>query len=102
MGIDVRLETEGSRILDSVEDGSNCIARFLPQLADKSFACIRFIDPYGETVFNGMQIDDFLEEWKRARPLAKTPSQEEAWMAVGRMASRCKDDVHLYLKFIGD
>ena len=64
-----------------------------------SHKLLRYIEPYGDTVFNRRQMDDFIEGWKLIQP--KTAEQRQEWEKVLRMATQCKDEVHLYLKFIG-
>jgi hypothetical protein len=60
------------------------------------------IDCYGDTVFNRIQMTRFLEEWTYAESQAETEYEKALASAVRRMATRCRDEVHLYLKFIGD
>lgn len=64
--------------------------------ADADFLLLRYIDPYGDTIFNRVQMDDFLADWNRLCP------QDEQWSLVRDMALRCRDEAHLYLRFIGD
>jgi hypothetical protein len=61
---------------------------------------LRYVEPYGDTVFNCRQMDDFIEGWNLIRP--KTAEQKQEWEKVLQMAVKCKDEHHLYLKFIGD
>ncbi len=65
---------------------------------DTDFLLLHYIDPYGDTVFNRVQMDDFLTDWNRLRPEGK----REQWAMVRDMAVRCRDEAHLYLRFIGD
>jgi hypothetical protein len=68
-------------------------------LPDADFVLLHYIDPYGDTIFNRVQMDDFLTDWNRVRP---TDVEREQWSLVRDMALRCRDEVHLYLWFIGD
>ncbi len=66
---------------------------------DRGFRLLRYVDPYGDTYFNRMQMRDFLADWNTLKP---TADQRREWKSVREMAERCHDEVHLYLRFIGD
>ena len=36
----------------------------LPDLHDTRFTCLRFVDPYGDTLFNRLQVEVILEDFK--------------------------------------
>lgn len=74
MGIDVYLEDETGEKLESIYDPTSILPRLLPSHADKSSQCLRFIDPYGVTVFNGLQMPFLLEELETL--LQRTQGQE--------------------------
>jgi len=69
---------------------------------DTSYNLLCYIDPYGDTVFNRLQMDVFLAEWERIRRTAQTPEQVEAWASVRELARKCGEEPHFYLRFIGD
>lgn len=56
MGINCRIETEQGQLLREVLDPSNCLPRFLAMADVSATNCLRFIDPYGNTVFNVLQM----------------------------------------------
>jgi hypothetical protein len=64
--------------------------------------CLRFIDPYGDTVFNRAQMVVLREE------LLSVPEEPlEAEVRVHRkkiveLASKAESEIHTYLKFYGD
>jgi hypothetical protein len=102
MGIDISLETETGEILEQVFDPKNILEQVLPSYDDMSFYCLRFIDPYGDTVFNQLQMVLLLAELRRIRE--KVQNQEESAFLdqIETLANRCKAGPHLYLKFYGD
>jgi len=69
---------------------------------DERFQCWRFIDEYGDTVFNRLQMPQFLEELQLIRASVKSPTDLGVLAQLERMARRCQDEAHLYLKFYGD
>ena len=66
MGINARLETERAEPLAEVLDPHNYLAWLLGLLDDESMVCLPFIDPYGDTIFNGLQLPILLSELERA------------------------------------
>ena len=55
MGIDVRLEDEDGNEEKSVLDPGFDLEKLLPSIEDETSYCLRFIDPYGDTVFNNLE-----------------------------------------------
>ncbi len=74
----------------------------LPSREEHEFPLLRCVDPFGKTVFNHLQMETFLDEWKRVRDRAKDEPQQEAWKKVKEMAENCKGDRDLYLRFVGN
>jgi len=66
---------------------------------DAGFRLLGYIDPNGDTYFNRFQMKDFLADWDRLHPSGE---QKKHWQLVRNMATRCRDEVHLYLLFEGD
>lgn len=61
---------------------------------------LRFIDPYGDTVLNQLQMPLFQEEWRQLEDASKKANQHENWKAVMALAVKCNSEVHLYLKVL--
>ena len=74
----------------------------VPPDGDESFALLDGIDPFGKTVFNHLQMKNFLKEWERVKDRVRDESQREAWDKVKSMAEQCRDDRDLYLRFVGN
>jgi hypothetical protein len=60
------------------------------------------IDAYGDTVFNRLQIDAAIAEWRRL--VDETTSElEAAWLVeVEQLMRAAKARVHTYVRFVGD
>jgi hypothetical protein len=74
----------------------------LPAREEAEFPLLRGIDQFGNTVFNHLQMETFLEEWERIQDRAHDDSQKQAWRKVREMAGKCRDDRDLYLRFVGN
>ena len=66
------------------------------------FQWIQWIDPYGDTVLNALQIPDFLEEWSRLFEYATSEAERQALQSVREIAAYCLEEPHRYLRFYGD
>lgn len=64
-----------------------------------NFKLLHYIDPYGDTYFNQVQMSDFLADWDSLQPEGV---ERQQWTVVRDMAVRCQNEPHLYLRFIGD
>jgi hypothetical protein len=102
MGLDVELQDERGDARASTGDPKNLLGGLLPANDDQACPFLASIDPYGDTVFNRLQMDRFLSEWARVMTKARTPEERALVSAIQALACRCRDEVHLYLKFIGD
>src|SRR5260221_13412612 len=102
MGIDLRWEDEhGNQVAELLDTGS-LVARFLPHFESQDFPCLRFVDPYGDTVFNQFQIRQVVAELERLSAQQHEPEVERHLRAVLEFARKANDPVHTYIKFYGD
>ncbi len=103
MGIDVVLQDEKcNNISEVVYDPEGLIVTTLQSLGDATGCCARFIDPYGDTVFNHLQADVLLGEWDTLKSSFTALNAQALWCAVRRMITRCAEEPHTYLRFSGD
>lgn len=102
MGMEIKLQDEWGRPIESLVDPKNYLGKLLPHNDDNSQPTLAGIDSYGDTVFNRMQMRWFLSEWTELSAKAQTPEERELVSKVEAMARRVRDEVHMYLKFVGD
>lgn len=62
MGITIRWENEFGKLLEEVGDPRSCLALSLALSTLEDTVCLRFIDLYGDTVFNQQQIPVLIKE----------------------------------------
>lgn len=102
MGVDVRWESERGERLGELLDPEDRVAELLPDWRDETSICLRFVDLYGDTVFNRLQMPVLIVELQAA--VARATDREVA--AHGRqvmeLAKKCEANVHTYLRFFGD
>lgn len=97
----IELRTARGEVLQQVFD-EGAIARVRPPLDDSSSACLRFIDPYGDTVFNPLQAAVLSEELNEAMRRRGKAEDHKHLSQVIEIADRCAAGVHVHLLFIGD
>ena len=102
MAMTIRLQDESGGKIEEVHDTKGLTAACLPSVSDLSYHCLRFIDPYGDTYFNEMQIETVLTERDRVFGDIQDNETKELANKVKSLAQLCKNEPHLYLKFIGD
>lgn len=103
MPLAVQLQEEDGTVVDTLNGEPGVLDRLLPSEDDKTFICLRFVDPWGNTVFNKLQMIPVIEEIDRLLQQPKlTVIEREVLERLRSMATRCSERVHLYIKFIGD
>ncbi len=70
--------------------------------AGEPLELIKYIDPYGNTVFNQVQMPTVIAEFERVSRYFERPFEKRALEGVLRLARICEREVHHYLVFIGD
>jgi hypothetical protein len=101
MGIDVVLEDANRKSIQECHDPEQFFSRFLRRRDLSTTCCLRFIDAFGDTVFNRAQATVLIEELTAARDDADAGAQKYIDNAI-RLARLASRKGHLYVRFIGD
>lgn len=75
---------------------------WLPGPEDESFRCAGFIDIYGHTVFNWLQMPTLMSEILRLEAQQADEDARYFLRELYGLAEECRDGIHLYLKLMGD
>ncbi len=97
--LNVELRNESGEVLAAA--GGDGLLDRLAQAAGPSSACLRWIDPYGGTVFNTFQAQALADELDALRPTVDA-NEAASLEALLRVALECARGVHLYVWCIGD
>jgi len=62
------------------------------------FEVLRYLDLYGDTTFNRLQMDDLLRDLNRLKNIEDNPLINE----IISLGEKCLMEVHTYLVFYGD
>jgi hypothetical protein len=101
LGIDVVLEDVDRKAIQECHDPKQLFARFLRSRDLSATFCLRFIDAFGDTVFNRAQAAVLLDELGAARADADAETRKYIDNAI-RLARLASRKPHLYVRFIGD
>jgi hypothetical protein len=102
MGIDVRAETEGGEAIMEWLDPHGRTNGLLPTHADSTFSCLRFVDPFGDAVFNQAQIPLLAAELRRQLETISDLAIRRHGENVLRVVQHAEGKTHIYVRFVGD
>lgn len=102
MGLCITLEGENGEVVEALPDEKNLLRNLLRSGSGQPHDLLGYVDPYGNTIFNRLQMKQFLAEWDHVAERARTAEEKALVAGVKALAQRCEAGVHLYLKFIGD
>jgi hypothetical protein len=64
--------------------------------------CLRFLDPYGDAVFNQAQLPVLLDELRQLRGQLRDEAQALVVDDLCAFIERALDQTHTYVRFLGD
>lgn len=102
MGIDLRVEDENGAEIAVLSDSKNQLSHILStQNIDNTF-CLRFIDHYGDTTFNYLQIAVLGQELEFLMNKIENSEDKLQFFKIVELLNEHKNKHHVYLKFYGD
>jgi hypothetical protein len=97
--IRVVVQDENGKVVSQAVDVSSAV---IARPDDPRFACLRFVDPYGDTVFNRLQLAALLEDLRLLKGSSNGGQHEAVFRQIEALVERCQAEPHLYLKLVGD
>jgi hypothetical protein len=88
---------DGTRRVSSVVDAEGGLNRCLP-FGDQSFPLFQYVDPYGNVVFNPLQMPQLLVELELLLNRATDQELRLLLEKVRQLAIQCRGSNHLYLR----
>lgn len=101
MAIDAILQNINGQREAEVVDANYSLAHIWP-VCDQSFPLLQYIDPYGNTVFNGVQMPEVQRELEILVGKASTDEQKDILCRIRELAAECQKQPHMFLRFSGD
>jgi hypothetical protein len=104
MGIDVAWVDERHEPKQLVGDAEQILSQLVIQRWHKlgGSVCLRFVVPWGDAVFNQAQNRDLLNELSAELREDINPKVRAHLQKVIRLVELATNEVHTYIKFIGD
>ena len=102
MGIELVWEEENGIELARLIDPQSLVQKWLPPEPAMNFACLRFVDPYGDTVFNTLQLPVLLQELKSCNSTSLELRAAEHLNEAIALVGKAQGYIHTYLRFVGD
>jgi hypothetical protein len=103
MGVDVAWVNERHEAKQEVFDPRQCLTILATSAwPGSATVCLRFIDAFGDTVFNQAQIPLLLSELREAERQQSDPEIKSHLGKVSRLVERAVGQTHTFIIFIGD
>ena len=103
MGIDVAWVDERNTRIQNVFDPAQCLSRLaISEWSRSQTACLRFVDAYGDAVFNQAQIPVLLAELRASLVAQGDPATRDHLDKVVRLVETAVGRTHTYVTFFGD
>ena len=101
MGVNVYLQTERGDVHDRVLDPHKHLKHLFEQRYD-DLVLLRYVDVYGDTVFNFLQAADVLRDVIGLRARANDAQVSSLLDRVEALVRSALRNRHLYIRFSGD
>lgn len=102
MGIELIWEDENGVELGRVGDPSSLLVKILPNNSEAEYRCLCFVDPYGDAVFNQLQLPVLIQEFERRISFASSPEAQSHVASSLALVKKALSEVHTYVRFLGD
>ena len=97
----INLEDESGGLIKSIQD-NGLLSKYIPEANDENYCCVKYINRWGNTIFNELQMDDLMKELVSITSKSEDKEIQMLIVQIHNLVEIAKQDVHLYLKFIGD
>jgi hypothetical protein len=102
MPITIAAESEGGRELaDPVRDKDDVIRKLAGAPEASGVIFLKYIDPYGDTTFNRLQLPVLIQELDQISNFARDEGDRTLIAEVRQLAVFCRERPHRYLKCYG-
>ena len=102
MALDIIWEDERGEMLEECPNGFNLWNYIGDPNEIQGTCCLRFLDDYGDTTFNQIQIPVLLAELESLLPKSNDDEARKRLELVIGFIRKAKGEIHTYIKFYGD
>ena len=100
VGVDLRWRDESE--LEAIEDPKMLLSSHVQSREWRDTSCLRFIDPWGDAVFNQLQIPVLIQELESSLAEARDVNVREHVDRVIGVLRHAINKTHTYAWFVGD
>lgn len=100
MSFNVLLRTNRGEILQTLHDPHDDLEALLSGLDAAEFPYLGLVDPYGDTLLSGLQMQAVIPEIHRLR--RQVPHAPAVLDRLEHLAEKCAEETHAFLVFVGD
>lgn len=101
MALRIILQTINGKKIEDVVDWEYTLADLWP-FGDQSYPLLQYLDPYGNTFFNGIQMPEVQKELDLLITRTVTEAQNDILRRIYGLTERCHKQPHTFLRFRGD
>jgi hypothetical protein len=98
MGLAFFLEDEHGNILETLS--AELTFDLWNEIDFKDFVLLKYVDPYGDVVFNSLQMPDLIVDLEKLARLL--PTKSVGIQDAVDLVKRSKNLVHTYIRIVGD
>ena len=102
MGIDLHWESESGETRQMVSDDGFFVSALIDASKKEEGVCLRFVDRFGDTVFNQAQLPHLKAELSDVADSALTVGARQHRKKLLGLIEHAIGQTHTYLKFYGD
>jgi hypothetical protein len=102
MGVDLIWMDERGGLIEVYDDSDFLFAEAIEKQDLAKTTCLQFVDLYGNTIFNQLQIPTLIKELEWFLSLFQDKPTQEIITKYLQLAKRCAGKTHTYLEFKGD
>lgn len=103
MSFTILLQDERNEKINNIEiEDDNLLKQWIPDIEDSSFYCLKYLDLYGDAVFNRLQMRDLIKEMHFISNKVQTEEFKQLCYKIVKLAKYCMNTPHTYMRFCGD
>ena len=97
----INLESEFGEVIKSIDD-NGLLSKYIPEANDKNYCCVKYIDRWGNTIFNELQMDDLIKELVIVTRDCEDKEVKMLIVQIDNLLQIARKEAPAYIKFIGD
>ena len=97
----INLEDESGGVIESIQD-NGLLGKYIPEANDKNYCCAKYINRWGNTIFNELQMDDLIKELVSRTSKSEDKEIQMLIVQIYNLVEIARKEAPAYIKFIGD